>query len=225
VIALAFSGGKDSWACLHLMKDQIDVVLWVNTGKNYPEALEAINLAKKMCKAFIEIKSDRDTQNAVNGIPSDIIPFANTQFAQQVTGHTETKIQSYFGCCYDNITLPLMAKVKQLGVTYLVSGKRNDEGHVSSSKDGDVIDGVTHLHPIENWTRDQVLEYLESKMQVPEHLYFNHSSLDCYDCSAYIKDTKDVFEWSKKHPALHAKKVIRINQVKETLNQAMEIYQ
>ena len=62
MIALAFSGGKDSWACLHLMQDKIDVVLWVNTGKNYPEALESINLAKSMSKSFIEIKSDRDAQ-------------------------------------------------------------------------------------------------------------------------------------------------------------------
>jgi 3'-phosphoadenosine 5'-phosphosulfate sulfotransferase (PAPS reductase)/FAD synthetase len=141
-----------------------------------------------------------------------------------VTGKTEVKIQSYFGCCYDNITAPLMAKVKELGITELISGKRNDEHHKSSGKDGDVVDGVKHIHPIENWSQEQVLSYLHDNMTVPTHFYFNHSSLDCYDCSAYLKDTQDVFEWSRKHPELHAKKVIRIQQVKDTLNKAMEIY-
>lgn len=228
MIGLAFSGGKDSLACLYLNKDRLDdiIVLWVNTGKNYPETLETINKVKAMCKTFIEIKSARDAQNELYGLPSDIIPFENTLFAQDVTGKTEIKIQSYFQCCYENISLPLMRKVKELGITELISGKRNDEGHVSSHHDGDIVDGVRHSHPIEDWSDAEVLEYLEFHMTIPEHFKFKHTSLDCYDCSAYIKDTKDIAEWAKiKHPDLYAKKVIRIKQVKDTLNKAMEIYQ
>lgn len=227
MIGIAFSGGKDSWACLHLYREQLNdiTVLWVNTGKNYPEALESVNLAKTMCKTFIEIKSDREAQNAAYGLPSDIIPFSYTEFGQHITGKTDLTIQSYFGCCYDNVTAALMAKVKELGITTLISGKRNDEGHVSSNKNGDVVNGLTHLHPIEDWTSNQVTEYLFNNMALPEHFAFKHSSLDCYDCSAYVKDTQDILRWSKKHPELHAKRVFRINQVKTVLNQAMESYQ
>jgi phosphoadenosine phosphosulfate reductase len=225
MIGLAFSGGKDSWACLHLHKDNLDdiIVLWVDTGKNYPEALESVNRAKLMCKTFMEIKVDRDAQNSLHGLPSDVIPFANTEFGQSITGKTDITIQSYFNCCLDNVTKPLMGKVKELGITTLISGKRNDEGHLSSSHDGEIVDGITHLHPIENWTEQQVLDYLETKMYVPFHLRFKHSSLDCYDCSGYLKHTKDIFEWAAdKHPELHAKKVFRINQIKTVLNEAME---
>lgn len=226
MIGLAFSGGKDSWVCLHLNKVNLDeiIVLWVNTGKNYPEALQSINLAKTMCKTFIEIKSDRDAQNSLQGYPSDIIPFANTEFAQKVTGNTEIKIQSYFGCCYDNISKPLLNKVKELGITTLISGKRNSENYLSSHQDGEMVDGVLQVHPIENWTDSQVLDYLQGKMEMPEHFKFGHSSLDCYDCTAYLKDTKDIFEWSKKYPDLHQKKVFRINQVKTVLDKEMEHY-
>jgi phosphoadenosine phosphosulfate reductase len=225
MIALAFSGGKDSLACLHLNKDRLHeiTVLWVNTGNNYPDTLETINQVKSMCTSFIEIKSARDAQNDVYGLPSDIIPFENTKFGQNVTGKTETLIQPYFACCYDNITKPLMDKCKELGVTELISGKRDDEHHKSS--DGGMVDGILHTHPIHDWTSEQVLEYLSFYMELPKHFNFSHSSLDCYDCSAYLKDTQDIFEWSKQYPDLHDKKVIRINQVKNVLTKAMEIYQ
>jgi phosphoadenosine phosphosulfate reductase len=226
MIGIAFSGGKDSWACLHLAHHDLDniIVLWVNTGKNYPETMASVEMAKAMCKNFIEIKADRNAQNNACGLPSDIVPFSHTAFGQGITGKTKVTLQSYFSCCYDNITAPLMAKVKELGIITLISGKRNDETHLSSSEDGQVIDGITHIHPIEHWSRDEVLDFLKTKMQVPEHFYFNHSSLDCYDCSAYVKDTKDIMNWSKKHPNLHVQKVVRMTQVKTALQESMEIY-
>jgi phosphoadenosine phosphosulfate reductase len=226
MIGLAFSGGKDSWACLYQYEAQLDdiVVLWVNAGKNYPETLASVEKVKLMCKTFIEIKVDRDAQNSLHGLPADIIPFSHTKFGQNVTGKTDVTIQSYFQCCFDNVTEPLMAKVKELGITTLISGKRNDEGHVSGLSDGQVVDGVTHLHPIENWSSKQVLEYLFNKMELPVQFGFNHTSLDCYDCSAYVKSTKDILEWSVIHPALHKERTTRINQVKSVLAKEMECY-
>ena len=83
---LAFSGGKDSWACLWLNKDRLDniVVVWVNTGKNYPEMLETIALAKSICPNFGEITVDRDGQNAYHGIPAEIVPVNWTRFGQKL---------------------------------------------------------------------------------------------------------------------------------------------
>lgn len=223
MIGLAFSGGKDSWACLQLYKEQLSdiTVLWVNTGKNYPDALESVNLAKAICPNFIEIKVDRESQNTLNGIPSDIVPIANTVFGQSVTGKQDVTIQSYLQCCFENISAPLNAKVKELGITTLISGKRNDEGHLSNCSHGQLVDGVQHLHPIETWSAKEVLSYLALHMQVPKHFELSHSSLDCYDCPAYLKDTKDILEWSKQYPDLHHKKMKRIHQLKAVLTEAM----
>jgi len=39
MLGLAFSGGKDSMACWYLYRDQQPIVIFVNTGKAYPETL------------------------------------------------------------------------------------------------------------------------------------------------------------------------------------------
>src|SRR5687767_12018420 len=70
--ALWFSGGKDSMACLYLLRDRLSeiAVLWANTGKNYPELLQTVAHAKAMCPHFIEVKTDRDAQWREHGIAS-----------------------------------------------------------------------------------------------------------------------------------------------------------
>ena len=225
ILGLAFSGGKDSWACLQLHKEQLkDInVFWVNTGKNFPELLKSVNLAKEMCPNFVEINVNRDVQHSLCGLPSDIIPFGNTVFGENVTGKVEQRIQSYFQCCYENISAPLNAKLKELNVTHVIRGNRKSEGHVSSHSNGDVSEGIVQLHPIENWTKKQVLDYLESVMEVPPHFYFEHSSLDCYDCSAFLKDTKDIAEWAKiNHPTLYQEKMKKVIKIKEILTEQMK---
>ena len=226
MIGLAFSGGKDSWACLQLYKNQLKdiTVLWVNTGKNFPEALESVNLAKMMCPNFIEIKVDRDAQNDAYGLPSDIVPCANTAYGETITGKVEQRVQTYFSCCYENISRPLNDKARELGITHMIRGNRKDEGHLSSHNDGELVDGVIQIHPNKDMTKQNVLDYLESVMEVPKHFYLEHSSLDCYDCSAFLKDTKDIAEWAKiTHPLLYKEKMIKVNKVKDILMQEMTL--
>ena len=226
MIGLAFSGGKDSWSCLQLYKDQLEdiTVLWVNTGKNFPEALQSVELAKAICPNFIEIKVDSEAQINAYGLPSDIVPCANTMLGETITGKVEQRVQAYFNCCYENIAKPLHAKAKELGITHMISGKRNDEGHLSSHSNGEEADGIIQLHPNENMTKQNVLDYLKSVMEVPKHFYLEHSSLDCYDCSAYLKDTKDISEWAKiNHPLLYKEKMIKVNKVKDILMQEMTL--
>lgn len=225
MIGLAFSGGKDSWACLQLHKEQLNniIVFWVNTGKNFPELLESVNLAKTICPNFIEINVDKDAQNNIFGFPSDIVPCANTAYGETVTGKVKQKIQPYFQCCYENISAPLNAKLKELGITHVIRGNRKNEGHVSSHSNGDIVDGIVQLHPISDWTKEQVLSYLESVMEVPSHLYFEHSSLDCYDCSAFLKDTKDITKWAKiNHPVLYQEKMKKVIKIKEILTEQIK---
>jgi 3'-phosphoadenosine 5'-phosphosulfate sulfotransferase (PAPS reductase)/FAD synthetase len=226
---LAFSGGKDSWACIYLYLHMIEdiTVFWVNTGKNYPEALEQINKVKALCPHFIEITSDRGQQNDLNGIPADIVPINWTAQGQLTSGHKPLKVQSYLGCCYDNISKPLNEAIKEHGITNLISGQRQDEHNKSQYKDGEVIDGLTMSFPLENWTKEQVMGYLSERMEIPEHFALDHSSLDCYDCSAYLAESKDRLVWAKKnHPELHVINMQRINQLRQANAQAINaLYQ
>lgn len=214
--ALAFSGGKDSMACLHLCKS-IDCAIYVDTGKTYPETQEMIRYAETLVPMFI-VKVDRDEQNAREGIPADVVPVDYTPLGQIFSGPKPVTIQSYLQCCLENISLPLFAKAQELGATSIVYGQRNEDSRKATSRNGDVTGGILRLHPIEEWTSDQVLAYLRTVMDVPPHYYFEHSSLDCYDCTAYRSSTRDRVNFTRdKYPEFHQQYQERI----ELINQAL----
>lgn len=204
--ALAFSGGKDSWACLFLNVHRLTeiVVIWVNTGKSFPEALAMIEKARAMCPNFVEVCVDRDAQNERCGIPSDLVPVDHTDLGMQVTSPKSVKIQSYLQCCYENISKPLMDKCKELGVTELIRGQRLSESHKSPARDGDVVEGITFRQPIERWSSEDVSSFISRRMDIPDHFALSHTSLDCYDCTAYGRETADRVAWARKYPELSA---------------------
>jgi phosphoadenosine phosphosulfate reductase len=200
--ALAFSGGKDSMACLHLLRDELDCAIYVDTGFSYPETRALVNYAAGLIPLHI-VQTDRAGQNAMTGIPSDVVPIDWTFVGQSVTAPKPALIQSYLQCCFENIAKPLFDKAKVLGVTELFYGERAEEAHHSTSHDGDVLDGIIRRHPIENWTEREVFELLERHMTVPDHYYaVKHSSLDCYDCTAYTRESQDRIAWMhSRYPA------------------------
>ena len=199
-IVLLFSGGKDSMACLFLLKDHLSdiTVLWSNTGKNYPELLDTVSRAKKLCPNFIEIKTDRDAQWKENGLPSDIVPIDYTKMGQGMTCKKKVMIQSYLQCCWENISSPLVEKYKELGATLIIKGQRADEAHRSISENGYMKDGIQFWHPIEGGTKEQVLDFLRSEMgNLPDHYKLDHSSMDCWDCTAFAEHSHDRAEYMK----------------------------
>jgi 3'-phosphoadenosine 5'-phosphosulfate sulfotransferase (PAPS reductase)/FAD synthetase len=195
MMALAFSGGKDSMACFFLMKDKLDCAIYVDTGFSYPETYELVDMVNVHLPLHI-VRPDRKGQNERYGSPSDVVPINWTSIGQQMAGPKPYAIQSYLQCCYENIGEPLLKKAKDLGVTELVYGQRNEESFKSTSRNGAVIDGITRLHPIEDWTTQQVFDYLETKMTIPPHFRIKHSSLDCYDCTAFERDSQDRLKWT-----------------------------
>ena len=202
--ALAFSGGKDSMACLHLLHDTLDCAIYVDTGYSYPETRDLVDYAAKMVPMHV-VHADRRGQNALEGIPADVVPVDWTRIGQAVSGAKAITIQSYLDCCLQNIALPLLMKAQALGVTELVYGQRNSETHRATARDGDVVCGITRMHPIEDWSETRVLMFLAERMDVPAHYAIKHSSLDCFDCTAYRKESSDRVEWMQtKHPQLYA---------------------
>jgi phosphoadenosine phosphosulfate reductase len=220
---LAFSGGKDSMACLHLLADTLACAIYVDTGKSYPETAKIVEYANTIVPV-VTVHTSRAMQNAVEGIPSDVVPIDWTPIGQMISGKKRTTIQSYLNCCWENISLPLFNKAKELGATEIVYGQRIDENHKSTSRDGDVVQGIVRLQPIENWTSEEVLEYLDTKMDVPDHYKIKHSSLDCYDCTAFRKDSKDRVEFTRKHhPDMYAQYAARLNVLNESLADSMDL--
>lgn len=204
-------------ACLHLLKDTLACAIYVDTGKTYPETAELVRYASGLVPMVI-VHVNRDEQNAREGIPSEVVPVDWTRVGQMLTTKKPVMIQSYLGCCFENISFPLLAKAKEIGATEIVYGQRNDESHKSTSRNGDVVEGMARLQPIENWTGDQVMAYLAEKMEIPEHYKIKHSSLDCYDCTAYRKDSRDRVEFTRaRYPEMYREYSERVNLLNHAL--------
>lgn len=200
---LMFSGGKDSLLVLLKLKDQLDHinVVFVNTGKNFPEALSFIDIIKEMCPKFIELKSDRDYDWKQHGMPSDLIPQLYTQVAINNDAKSEFILQSAFSCCYKNIMLPVSHLVQALDSTLLIRGSKFLDKLHDSYSTGSIVGKVTIYDPIENLTDYQVLEALKTfdyDIDIPDYYSFEHTSLDCMDCTGYLDKTKDRLELLKK---------------------------
>lgn len=216
--ALAFSGGKDSLACWLLARDRDPHVIWVNTGKTYPETRGVVDYVRTRSKNFHEVRTDQARQNAEHGIPTELLAVDCTLFGGQFVRPRGARVQSYLNCCLQNIGMPLHHKAKVLGCDILIRGQRNDEWHRSTARDGTVLDGITYRQPIEDWTSQQVIDFIARHMPVPGHFVLEHSSMDCYDCTAFLEHSIDRAAWSKaRHPELHAQHIARLRDLRAGL--------
>ena len=212
-------------ACLHLCRDRIDFAIFVDTGKTYPETWDMVDYARALVPVFIA-NSDRDEQNRIAGIPSDVVPVDYTMLGQMLTRPKAIKIQSHLECHFYNVIAPLFSKAKELGASSLICGQRLEDNYRGTARNGDTVDGIVRLHPIENWTSEQVLDYLSTVMEVPEHYRIKHSSLDCYDCTAFRRDSEDRIAFTReKYPEYYHEYRDRMDLIRQALKETgyMEI--
>jgi phosphoadenosine phosphosulfate reductase len=190
--ALQFSGGKDSLACLYLLREEWNTlrVVWVNTGAAYPETLAFMEKWKAVLPHFVEVKSDQPAQVAKNGYPSDVVVVNDTHFGRQFIKRDAAIVQPYLNCCAENIWFPLHNAINELGATEIVRGQRRDDRRQSFVRDGDVIDGKKYIFPIYDWTDEQVFSYLnEVGAEMPQgYRSGEKTGRDCWDCTAYLDE-------------------------------------
>lgn len=221
--ALWFSGGKDSTACLLLHRNELhDIdVIWANAGKYLPEYVAFVRRLSAMCPRFHEVNSDRVAQNEAFGLPADVVPVRSTPMGSMISGPPKVKVQSYLDCCTENIMRPVWEKTVELGCDTVIVGQRADEPMKAQlRKHGDVVGGITFLHPIEGWTRERALEYVRQELgELPEFYALNHTSIDCYDCTAYLLHTEDRVAYLKrKHPERHKELVWRLQVLQSAID-------
>lgn len=224
MLGLAFSGGRDSLACWYLTREQDPLVLWVNTGKAYPETKAIVREVMEQAKSFLEVKTDQAGQNGLKGLPSDLVPVNLTPLGTTFVGG-KPRVQSYQQCCLENIGLPLLTAAKKAGVTELVYGQRDEDSHKSPARHGDAVLGIVRLHPIANWTRVDVDSYLLAQRgELPAHFALDHSSMDCYDCTAYLAHSADRVKWMKsRYPELYVAWLARMSLLDEAVAPSVKL--
>ena len=212
-VALMFSGGKDSIACLHLIKDYLDktTVVWVNTGASFPEIEDLMEETRATVPNFLEIKTNQPESVKFKGYPVDVVPVNYTDLGQAVTGIKNFKVRSYFECCSENFWIPCDAEIRKLGITAVIRGQRASEKHRAPIQSGHIENGIEYNFPIEAWSDSEVIDYLRSKdVVIDERLSMAHSSLDCWNCTAYMANSTDRFSYIKKHHPVKYQSIVEI---------------
>lgn len=225
--ALHFSGGKDSLATLYLMEDSWPeiLVVWLNTGAAFPETEKFVREVAKQLPHFLEITTDVISDLNANGLPTDVLPIANTAAAESISGSPlPLRLRSWIDCCSRNIWFPMSAKMQELGIRKVIRGTRLAEPLVHPSlKSGAVFNGIEYIFPILSWSDEEVDSYLESKgLSIPSSISHLPHSLDCWCCTAYLEHHAPIIQWMERaHPEKHRQVHAALSAIREATTRSL----
>jgi phosphoadenosine phosphosulfate reductase len=215
-IALQLSGGRDSIACLYLMRPYWDrlTVYWCDTGAAYPETLQTVAKIREMVPNFAVIHGNQPVVIEKFGIPSDIVPVSATPIGIEVSGKGAL-IQDRYSCCFRSIMFPLQSRMIEDEITLIIRGQRNDDRLKSSVRSGENHDGIEYLFPIEDWDTSKVMSYLrEQDAPIPRFYEMLNAAPDCMTCSAWWEEGAAKYQKRYHHSQFleNQSKLNRINQ-------------
>lgn len=190
-IALQFSGGRDSLACLYLLKPYWDrlTVYWCNTGAAYPETLALIAEVRAMVPHFAEIHGGQPAVIEQFGLPSDMVPVSATPVGLAVNATGTVLMQDRYSCCIRSMNAPTHARMIEDGITLVIRGQKNADRLKAPMRSGHIEDGIEYLFPIEDWDTKQVMGYLEEQgASIPRFYEMMSNAPDCMTCSAYWEE-------------------------------------
>ena len=193
--ALQFSGGKDSLACLYVLREQLDqlTVYWLNTGDGCPETLAVVDEVRQWIPNFVEINSDSSSWRKKFGNPSDVVP-SKTHWLGVAYGMADFRLSNKFDCCWANIMTPMHNQMVADGVDYVIRGTKTcDTGTVPFEGQDQFY---TVALPIRDWSHQDVFAFLES-VGAPYNSLYDHykgiSAPECIGCTAWWDDGKAAY--------------------------------
>lgn len=193
-VALQFSGGKDSLACLYLLRPFLSdlTVYWCDTGDGCPETRAVVEALRERIPRFVEVQSDVRQWRRTHGFPTDLVPADHHWLGQQY-GMSAFPLTNRFDCCMANLMIPLHDRMVADGVDVVIRGtKLCDTGRVPAEGR---VPGAPYdvLLPVRDWSHAQVFAYLES-VGAPRNAIYDHfkaiSAPECMGCTAWWGDGK-----------------------------------
>lgn len=203
-IALQFSGGKDSLAVAHLLREHWGRITFyhVDAGDLLPEMREIVSDMERQVPRFVRINSDSKEWAAANGLPSDLVPHTGTVPAKLMGA--KTLISARYECCGHNLWIPMHARMLADGITLAIRGtKRCDMGKLPAVS-GDTSMGYEIWLPIEDWSHEDVFAYLR-EVGVPICRVYESAvnAPECATCTAWWTEGRAAY-LAKYHPELSA---------------------
>lgn len=215
-IALQFSGGKDSLACVFLLKDYWDrlTVYYLDTGDSFPETRETVACIKSLVPNFVVVQGKSKEVRQTLGIPSDIVPVSATEFGRVFAGHDSIAIIDRYTCCFHSIMLPMHQQMIKDQITLIIRGQKQSDKRKSPVKSGETVEGFEFLYPFDTWADEAVMEYLDAvDAPIPRFYKTLTSAPDCMTCTGWLEERRSAF-LKTHHPEAYAIYLSRIRLIK-----------
>lgn len=227
---LWFSGGKDSLACLYLMREQWGTftVLHVDTGAKLPEGDQFIQGLAARVPDFHIIKSDQPAWVASFGMPVDVLPVMYSGFGHYMRDGKSLKLQPFVTCCGNNLWKPMSQATKALGATTVFHGTRKADAIGNQHILDSMVDGIRYISPIADWSDEDVTQFLSSCGEpIPEWYSIKQdTSMDCWNCTAFMREAGGRIGWlEKRHPDKHTVFMASINDIRSAIKSESEVYE
>lgn len=221
---LQFSGGKDSLACLYLLEPRWSeiTVAWVNTGVAFPETIALMERVRTQVPHFLEIAAEQSIER--DGYPADVLPIAATSAGHLFEGETGPRFQSRYSCCAAALWAPMQKAMRELGATTIIRGQKLSDAKKTPIRSGQVIEGITYEFPLEDWTDADVRHFLaEKKVSLPENYRYMSTSLDCWNCTAYLNENAGRLQYlHERHPAKYEHVVSVLNMLSDVTDRHLQ---
>lgn len=213
-IALCFSGGKDSLACVYLLRDQLHrlTIYHLDTGDLLPEVREIVAHVESFAPHFVHVRTDVAQWIETNGLPTDLFPHGAHPVGM-LMGETVTRLVPRYDCCYNNLMLPLFLRIREDGCTLAIRGTKTVDMPTVPVMGGQTADGVEMMLPLQGWSHNDVFAYLRS-VGAPISRVYEHvtNSPECARCSAWWGEKRASY-LRQYHPALFEEYAARLRVV------------
>ena len=204
-IALSFSGGKDSLACIYLLRPHLDriTIFHNDTGDLLPEVMEVVEHVKAFAPHFVHIRGDVNAWIAENGLPTDLLPHSAHTIGG-LMGEASTRLVPRYDCCWRNLMRPVHEAIKASGSTLVIRGTKRMDMKRLPMASGDVLDGIEVLLPLQEWSHQQVFDYLRAEGAPICRVYEAVTNApECARCPAWLGEKRAAY-LKQYHPALFA---------------------
>lgn len=194
-VMLQFSAGKDSAACLYLLEPFWErlTVSWMNPGNQTKEVAAYMQRIKALVPHFQEIKGNQPEWIKIHGYPVDVLPFESTDLGRIADSSSTRRFSSTKDCCAANMWIPMAEAIISGDYTGVIRGQKQCDHLKGPVRSGDVYNGVEYFFPIDDWTDEQVFEFLGPNVPASYQRGLQ-SSIDCRNCTAYAKEHQGLWE-------------------------------
>jgi 3'-phosphoadenosine 5'-phosphosulfate sulfotransferase (PAPS reductase)/FAD synthetase len=202
--ALQFSGGKDSLALVYLLRPHWDklTIYHVDTGDLLPEVREIVDMVAGMVPDFRRIETDSTTFMHTFGLPTDLRPCSSTAIGLSL-GLSKQRLVDRFDCCAFNLMAPMHKRMVEDRVPLVIRGTKRADTSRMAAVSGDTSLGYELWLPLQDWSHDEVFEYLRA-VDAPICRVYEHkvNAPECATCTGWWNEGRT--EYLKKyHPDLY----------------------